>query len=104
MFDLSLAEIMLVVVVAVVFIGPKELPVVLRAIAKGIRALKGVSREVKKTFNDLAEQAGINDEIRMIKGDDGKWYESYPISSLRSAESSEQASPHPNPPPVGEGI
>lgn len=84
MFDISLAEMLLVVLVAVVFIGPKELPAVIRGIAKVIRALKGLSREVRKTFDDLAKESGLKDEmdgldheIKMIQGDDGNWYESY---------------------------
>lgn len=77
MFDISLAELFLIVVVAVVFIGPKELPQVIRAIAKALRVLKGFTKEIRKGFDDLAEEAGIADDIRMIKGDDGNWYEAY---------------------------
>jgi len=84
MFDISLGELILVVLVAVVFIGPKELPTVIRAIAKTLRMLKHLSNEVRKTFDDLAKESGIKDEmdkmdheIRMIKGDDGNWYEAY---------------------------
>lgn len=84
MFDFSLAELLLVVVVAVVFIGPKELPVVIRGLAKLLRALKGLTREIKKTFDDLADESGLKQEmqafdheVKMIQGDDGKWYESY---------------------------
>lgn len=80
MLDVSLAEMLLIVVVAVVFIGPKELPAVIRALTKAIRALKNLSREVKKTFDDLAEESGMQAEIKMIQGDDGNWYESYPLS------------------------
>jgi len=84
MFDLSLAEILLIVVVAVVFIGPKELPTVIRAVAKAMRGIKGLTREIRKTFDDLAQESGLKEEaqafdheIRMIQGDDGNWYESY---------------------------
>ncbi len=80
MFDLSLAEVLLVVVVAVVFIGPKELPTVVRGAAKLIRALKNLTGEMRKAFDDLAEESGIKDDIKMIQGDDGKWYESYPLT------------------------
>jgi sec-independent protein translocase protein TatB len=84
MFDISIAELFLVVLVAVVFIGPKELPTVIRAIAKMMRVVKGLSHEIKKTFDDLAQESGLKDEmdamdreIKMIQGDDGNWYESY---------------------------
>ena len=87
--DLSFAEILLVVVVAVLFIGPKELPVVMRALVKAIRWVKNVSRELRKMFDNLAQESGVKDtvdsfnaEIRLIKGDDGNLYESYDITSL----------------------
>lgn len=87
--DLSLAEILLVVVVTVVFIGPKELPAVVRAIAKAMRGMGSLTREVRKAFDDLAEESGVkevtesvNADIRLIKGDDGKLYESYDTTTL----------------------
>jgi len=86
MFDLSLAEIILIVVVALVFIGPKELPVVVRAVARAIKGMKSLAAEIRAAFDDLAEESGVKDmqkeldaEVRMIKGDDGKWYEAYDV-------------------------
>lgn len=89
MFDLSFAELLLIIVTAVVFIGPKELPAVVRAVAKATRALRSLYNEMRKGFDDLARESGlketadsINTEMRLIKGDDGKLYESYDISNL----------------------
>lgn len=90
MFDLSLAELALIVVVAVVCIGPKELPVVLRAVSKTMRALRGLARDIRRGFDDLARESGLEDEahdftgqMRLIKGDDGKLYESYEFPKER---------------------
>ena len=84
MFDLSLAEIILVVVVALVFIGPKELPVVMKSIIKAMRSIRALGAELKAAFDDMAKESGIKDatdelnqNMRMIRGDDGKLYESY---------------------------
>ena len=85
MFDLSLAELALIVIVAVIFIGPKELPVVLRAISKGLRGVRAFGRELHKAFDDLSREAGVEDiekDIRLIKGDDGNMYESYDMPQL----------------------
>jgi Tat protein translocase TatB subunit len=89
MFDLSFAEVMLVVVVAVIFIGPKELPTVIRAIAKVMRSIRSLMNEVRGAFDGLAEESGLKEtakgierEVRMIKGDDGQMYESYDTSDL----------------------
>ncbi len=87
--DFSLAEILLIAVVAVIFIGPKELPAVIRALAKAMKSLRGLYGDVKKTFDDLTEEAGLKDaadsvnaELRLIKGDDGKFYESYDLPHI----------------------
>lgn len=85
MFDLSLAELGLVVVTAVVFIGPKELPTVVRAVAKGMRAIRKLTAELRAAFDDLGREAGIKETVdemtayekHLIKGDDGKFYEAY---------------------------
>lgn len=86
MFDLSLAEIALIVVVAVIFIGPKELPVVVKAVAKMLRSMRSLARDLHKAFDELTQESGLKDvkrdieqEVRMIKGDDGKMYESYQL-------------------------
>jgi len=86
MFDFSFAEIALIVIVCVVFIGPKDLPVIIRAVAKAMRSVKSLGREISAAFDDLAKESGLKEtaesfekEINMIKGDDGKMYESYQI-------------------------
>ncbi|MDX1975654.1 MAG: Sec-independent protein translocase protein TatB [Rickettsiales bacterium] len=86
MFDLSLSEIILVVAVAVIFIGPKELPAVIRSFVKCMRSLKAMASEIRQAFDEVAKESGIDDikkeidqEVRLIQGDDGSMYESYPI-------------------------
>ncbi len=82
MFDLSFAELALIIIVAVVFIGPKDLPVVLRALSKAMRSIRRFGQELKCEFDKLSEEAGVEDirrEVRMIRGDDGRLYESYDI-------------------------
>lgn len=84
MLDFSFAEIALIVIVTVVFIGPKELPVVIRAVGKVVRGMRSLSSEIRQVFDELTKESGIKDatdaidyEINMIKGDDGNMYESY---------------------------
>lgn len=86
MFDFSFAEIALIVIVAVVFIGPKELPVVIRAVAKAMRAMRSLANEIRAAFDELGRESGLKDaaeefkqDVTMIRGDDGKMYESYQL-------------------------
>lgn len=89
MFDLSLGEILLVAAIAVIFIGPKELPGALKAIARALAYLRALARELRQAFDALLKESGLQDatreierETRMIMGDDGKLYESYDVSGL----------------------
>ncbi len=88
MFDLSFAEIAIILLVAVIFIGPKDVPVVIRAVSRFVRTVKGWGREIRAAFDDMAKESGLKDmadefegDVRMIRGDDGKWYESYDLPS-----------------------
>lgn len=76
-------------VVAVIFIGPKELPAVVRAMAKAVRGMRKLAGDMRRAFDDLGQEAGLKDaadainaDMRLIKGDDGKLYESYDLSRL----------------------
>lgn len=94
MFDLSFGEILLVVVVTVIFIGPKELPVVVRALAKLMRYLKSVANDFRKMFDELADESGVKDierEIKLIKGDDGNMYESYDMTAIETKKTNENS-------------
>jgi len=89
MLDFSFAELLLVVVVAVVFIQPKDMPVIIRAITKAMQSIRNLSNEVRQAFDDVARESGLHEakktldaELRMIQGDDGKMYESYDIKNI----------------------
>lgn len=49
MFGLGFSEIIVVCIIALIFIGPKQLPEVAKAIAKFINELKRASEEVSRT-------------------------------------------------------
>lgn len=89
MFDLSFGEVMLVVVAAVIFIGPKELPVVVKAVAGAMQAIRSLMGELRGAFHDLAEESGFEEakrefeqDVKMIRGDDGDLYESYDLTKV----------------------
>jgi sec-independent protein translocase protein TatB len=86
MLDFSFAEIALIVIVAVIFIGPKDLPVVIRAISKALRAMRSLANEIRKAFEEIGDESGLKETaeefksgVKMIRGDDGKMYESYQL-------------------------
>jgi sec-independent protein translocase protein TatB len=59
MFDIGGTELLLVVALAVIFIGPKELPRVMRAIGAFARKARAVVSDFQQSFEDLANQADL---------------------------------------------
>ena len=63
MFDLSWSELLLIAVVAIVFIGPKELPGALRALGRWAGKARAMAREFQNNIDDMIRDSEI-DEIR----------------------------------------
>ncbi|MDA5193321.1 Sec-independent protein translocase protein TatB [Govanella unica] len=63
MFDVGWSELLVIGVVAVVVVGPKDLPKVLRASAQMLRKARSLADELKAGVNDLIEEAEI-DEVK----------------------------------------
>ena len=93
MLDISFSELLLIVAVAVIFIQPKDVPVVIRALARGYQHVRKFMREVHTIFEEVARESGLQDtkrelerETTWIEGDDGDMYESYDITDFLPAE------------------
>ena len=63
MFGIGIPEIIVIIVVALVFIGPDKLPGVLRSIGKGLVELKRATSDVRSTVQD--EMHKIEEEIEL---------------------------------------
>lgn len=75
MFDLAWSEIALIAVVAVVVIGPKDLPDAIRNIAKGVQKLRRMASEFQSHADELVREAkleDVRDQIRDIRNFDLK--------------------------------
>lgn len=61
MFGFSWSELMLVIVVAVIAVGPKQLPEVLYNLGKLFRRLQYMRYAMTKQFDDFMDQADLKD-------------------------------------------
>ena len=66
MFGLGWAEIMVVGIVALIVIGPKELPVVFRKVGQFVGKAKGMAREFSSAMHDAAEESGMKDAMESM--------------------------------------
>lgn len=84
MFGLSLAETAIILLVGVLVIGPKELPTVVRAIARVMAQLRNITSEFREQFDELAKEA----ELQALKEDLLK--DATPMPTLIDLEGKEQ--------------
>jgi sec-independent protein translocase protein TatB len=63
MFDLSWSHILIFLVVALVVVGPKDMPKLLRMIGGWVGKARGMANEFRKSFDDMARQSEL-DELR----------------------------------------
>lgn len=61
MFDLGMMELLLIGVVALIVVGPKDLPVMFRNVGRFTGKMKGMAREFTRAMNDAADDAGVKD-------------------------------------------
>jgi sec-independent protein translocase protein TatB len=61
MFDFAWSEVGLIVLVAVVVLGPKELPQAMRALGRFTRQARKLAGEFQAHVNDLIREAEIDD-------------------------------------------
>lgn len=63
MFDLSWSHILIFLVVALVVVGPKDMPRLLRIAGQWVGKARGMANEFRKSFDEMARQSEL-DELR----------------------------------------
>ena len=61
MFSFGWGEILLILVVVIIVVGPKDIPKFLRQIGNLSKSIKKISREFKSSLNKIAEETDLND-------------------------------------------
>ena len=83
--DLSGSHIIILVVAALIVIGPKDLPSFLRKVGQFMGKLRGMANEFRSSFDEMARQSELDDlrkEVEAMRAAAGQ-----PISDLRNATS-----------------
>jgi sec-independent protein translocase protein TatB len=92
MLDFSFGELALIMLVALVVVGPKDLPVVMRALGRWIGQCKGIADEFRAGFKSALEGSplqgmeqdlrAINEEVRFIHDEQGNLQRVYDVTDL----------------------
>ena len=91
MFDIGWPELMVIGVLTIIVVGPKELPRVLRTVTGIIRKIRMMAGDFQNSIEDIAREADMQDIKKQLeetsKRDLNKEMEEYldptPLASLR---------------------
>ncbi|MEM5584797.1 MULTISPECIES: Sec-independent protein translocase protein TatB [unclassified Roseibium] len=67
MFDIGWTELLVIACVAIIVVGPKDLPRMLRSLGQTMGQLRRMSREFQSTFNDALREAEKQADISDMK-------------------------------------
>lgn len=67
MFDLGWTEMLLIGIVALIVVGPKDLPGLFRSVGRFVGKARGMAREFSSAMNAAADEAGVNEINKTIK-------------------------------------
>lgn len=66
MFDIGWTEMMVLAIVAVVIVGPKDLPKVIRTVGKWVGKARSMAREFQSSLDDIARESELDDLKKQI--------------------------------------
>ena len=96
MFDIGAAELLVIIVVAVIVIGPKDMPLAMRTAGRWIGKVRRVSAHFRTGIDAMVREAELEDMEK-------KWKARNEEIMQRSAKTSEAAAGEPvmtGPPPI----
>ena len=70
MFDIGWTEMLVVAIVAILFVGPKELPGMLRTIGRSVKKIRMLAGDFQRQFDDAMKEAeldGVRDGINSVR-------------------------------------
>jgi sec-independent protein translocase protein TatB len=67
MFDIGWTELLLIGIVALIVIGPKDLPEMFRTLGRFTAKARGMAREFSRAMEAAADEAGVKDMAKDIK-------------------------------------
>ncbi len=66
MFEIGWSEMLVIAVVLIVVVGPKDLPRMLRTFGKTVAKLRGMAGDFQKQFNEALKEAELDDVKKSI--------------------------------------
>ncbi|WP_339829199.1 Sec-independent protein translocase protein TatB [uncultured Parvibaculum sp.] len=68
MFDIGWSELLVIAAVAIIFVGPKDLPRMMRTVGQYVAKVRGMAREFQSSFEDLARETELEELRKEVSG------------------------------------
>lgn len=81
MFDIAPSELMLVAIVALVVIGPKDLPRAMRFVGQWVGRARGVARHFRSGFDEMIRQAELEEMEKKWAAENARIMAEHPAST-----------------------
>src|SRR5271156_6849174 len=85
-----LLELMIIGAVALIVVGPKDLPILMRRVGQFVGRMRGMANEFRASFEDLARQSELEDlrkEVEAMRADHRSLTQFNPLAADYSAPS-----------------
>jgi sec-independent protein translocase protein TatB len=93
MFDVAPTELLLVAIVALIVIGPKDLPRVLRTVGQWVGKARGVARQFRSGFDEMIREAELADMEKKWAEENARIMAEYPAETPPSLPAPQQPEP-----------
>lgn len=84
MFGVDTTELIIVAILALLFIGPKELPTAMRTVGRWIGKVRGMARHFTSGFEEMVREAELEEMERKWREENDRIMREYP--ALADAE------------------
>ena len=68
MFDIGMSELLLIGIVALIVVGPKDLPALFHTLGRFTAKMRALGREFTNAMNAAARESGVDDVAKGLKG------------------------------------
>lgn len=83
MFNIGFGELIVILLVAFLIVGPKDLPRIARSLAKGLKEIHGLSDEIKETVISEAEKKQFEEFQKDISDTAGNLKDLNPVTVVK---------------------
>ena len=109
MFDVSWSEMLIVGVLALIFVGPKDLPRMMREVGRWVGKARGMARQFQRAMDDAAREADLDElrdagkslrDLKTSVGDPIRWGDVGAKPAAKTEAKASAAAPAETPPPA----